>query len=305
MTWSAPEGLPALVTVAELQDAPSDRAFFFATKTALARLVVEGGDGSAKHSYALQLPAISGTYEIRYVLDRPTVILARRTIEIEPYDYALTAPDSASISSPIEIGWQGRGDDKDIITIVTPGAEEEIDNARYTGLAGNNPVSLNTPSEPGAYEIRYVTGVQRQVKATRPLEVTGVSATLDAPDSATGGSAIDIAWTGPDGWENDLISIAAPGEGFNRKRYKGVRSGRGEELNPLSLHVPESAGDYEILYVVEPGRKVIARRPISVTAISATVMAPASVKAGEALRCRVDRSRQPKRPGCHRPCRSA
>ena len=63
------------------------------------------------------------------------------------------------------------------------------------------------PVNPGTYEIRYVMQLDREVIATRLIEVTEIGATLMAPETAIAGSEIEVSWEGPD-YQNDFIAIS-------------------------------------------------------------------------------------------------
>jgi Mg-chelatase subunit ChlD len=84
-----------------------------------------------------------------------------------------------------------------------------------------------------------------------------------------------VKWTGPNN-DRDYIAIgeAAPG-GRLYLDYKYSRDG-----SPLKLAAPDKAGDYEVRYILGVGNTVIARQPITVGAVSATLTSPAQVAAG-------------------------
>jgi Ca-activated chloride channel family protein len=128
-------------------------------------------------------------------------------------------------------------------------------------------------------------GMSHVVKASRPLTVTEVTATVSGPDTAVGGSTIEVAWTGPQGFADDYIAINEPGkDGFNRDAWtKLVARGSAQPLNPASIRVPAIEGSYEIVYGIVPGRRVIARVPIQITRAKASISAPANVKVGEGI----------------------
>ena len=81
---------------------------------------------------------------------------------------------------------------------------------------------------------------------------------------------------------DDFISIVEPGaRKYNRDSVGKLVSRAGDTLNPAPIRVPAIEGDYEVVYGIQPGGRLIARRPISVTRAAASVDAPQSAKLGE------------------------
>jgi Ca-activated chloride channel family protein len=114
------------------------------------------------------------------------------------------------------------------------------------------------PTEPGTYELRYVANQDRTVLASRVIEVTAISASLVAPETAVAGSTIKVTWEGPD-YDNDFISVARPDDN-GYENYTYTREGA-----TLDLDMPEEPGTYELRYVVNQDRTVVATRTITVT----------------------------------------
>ncbi len=302
VTWSGPDQLGAQVVIAELDSGPMDKIFFFPSVKARAdherRAKGENldtdGDGDFddfdKARALLSTPPIPGRYELRYVLRRPNVILARRPIELTPREITLEVPEQVPVSTQIKISCKGPAAPGDLVTLLPKGDKRKYDNAHYSALKPDGTATLWTPAEAGEYQVRYVlasaynsnSDYQYRVKVAADITVTAVSAGLAAPDTAIGGSTISVDWEGPEGWTDDGISIVLPGaEGFNRDARASVAGYKGERIDPVEIRVPAIPGDYEVVYVVNPGKKVIARRPIRITEAMATVSAPESVKAGE------------------------
>ncbi|CAN0574379.1 unnamed protein product, partial [Laminaria digitata] len=84
-----------------------------------------------------------------------------------------------------------------------------------------------------------------------------------------------------EGWQDDFISVVAIGaEKPNRESRAKIAKGP-EALNPAAIRVPAIPGDYEVVYGIVPGNKIIARAPIQITQPTASVDAPDQVKIGE------------------------
>lgn len=286
VTWDGPDHLSAQVNIAEIESSPLDSIFFFSPGQARTRAKA-AATGPA--SWTLHTPPIPGDYELRYTLRDPPVILARRPITLTDLEYRLRAPAAAPISTPVTVHWEGKRRPKDFLTIIARDSGKTFENGRTARLRDDGTAELTTPPEPGAYEIRYVMhtaynsnlAYQHQVQASVDIAVTAVEATVQAPAVAEGGSTIEVEWTGPDGADNDFISVVAPGATKpSRDSRARLYNRAGEPQHPAPIRVPAIAGEYELVYVVDPGATIVARRPLRIEASQATLSAPATVPAG-------------------------
>jgi hypothetical protein len=106
------------------------------------------------------------------------------------------------------------------------------------------------------------------------------SASLQSAPSAEVGSKLQVHWTGPAA-QGDFVSIdavGAPDHVYGPYAYPS----RG---NPLTLLVPTTSGKYEIRYHVgASGYRVLARAPLTVTDVAATLEAASTVEVGGSLK---------------------
>jgi hypothetical protein len=189
----------------------------------------------------------------------------------------ISAPAEALVGSEVPVAWTGEANARDFITIVAPDAVEGAYEAYQ--YARKSPVTLVAPVEPGTYEIRYLgADAPYPTLARRPLTVNDTSATLLAPDSVDAGAAFDVSWTGPD-HKRDFITIVPAGtpEGQYRSGYAYTSKG-----SPLKLMAPDTAGDYELRYLTGQTISLLARTPITVTPVTASVSGPATIEARNA-----------------------
>lgn len=196
------------------------------------------------------------------------------------YQASLDAVDTAAIGSTIKVAWDAEIGENDYVTIVPPDAEAHK-YLGYTYISKGNPLELTMPLEPGAYELRYVrSGDGKQdVTATRPITITDLNVTLNAADEISAGAVLTVNWDGP-GYENDYIAITAP-DAKDTAYDKYVYTNRG---NPAEVTSPIEPGPYELRYVAHGNPvRVLARRPLSVVAVSAALTAPDEVVAGSAV----------------------
>lgn len=207
---------------------------------------------------------------------------AQKTVTI-----ALEFPVSATIrtepaakavaGTTIKVHWTGPDRRGDFIAVAAkdagPGASEGYS---YTRLG--NPAELRLPVTPGAYEIRYVLGRPYKVLASVPIEAAPAEATLAAPAEAVAGAEVEIAFTGPPANANDYVAVTRPDDAETKHMgYAYTRLG-----SPARLRMPLEPGAYELRFV-QNGRRVLARRPITITAAQAQVSAKAEAVAGEIM----------------------
>jgi hypothetical protein len=102
---------------------------------------------------------------------------------------------------------------------------------------------------------------------------------VQAPAEVQAGQQVTVRYSGPSN-ARDFITIVAKGSPEGRYGdYKYARDGR-----PVELRAPETAGDYEIRYLASASPyPTLARSPLKVTAVSATLRPPARVAAGAKL----------------------
>lgn len=186
----------------------------------------------------------------------------------------LSGPGSAAAGAAFSAAWTGPDNRGDYITIVRADSPAGA-HGSYKETKDGPSVDLTAPMEPGAYELRYVTGRSRTILARAPIEVLPVGAALDAVAEVVLGSEFPVAWTGPNN-SGDFITIVpagAPEASFGS--YTNTQKG-----SPVTLTAPPEPGDAELRYVSGQDRKVLARRPIKVTAARVTLDAPAEAVAG-------------------------
>ncbi len=303
VTWSGPDDLGAYITVNGVEDGPRDQIYFLTAQRARDTYEAEAqdklaidtnGDGvfnqDDKATQQVGGPSNSGDYEVRYVLSEPRLILAREPLKVLDSPHTLRVPGEVPAAGEFEVEWTGRMTDGDFLTIVNPGDSKAFTNGVTARLVEGQPAKLTAFAEPGDYEVRYVLAngyttypdTQYAVQESVPLRIVAVSASISAPDTAVGGSTITLQIETPgEGWENDMLSIVEPGaEKTNSDARSGLSRIRNDD-GSFSIRVPAIEGDYEIAYFLEPGSKVIARRPLTITRAEATVDAPDTIKVGE------------------------
>lgn len=222
----------------------------------------------------LRAPEEPGDYELRYIMGQSYSTLARASVSVEAVTAKLEAPPTAAAGSELAVTWTGPDNQNDFITVVAPGTAEGK-HGKYAYTRNGSPLKIRMPDEPGNYELRYVMGQSRKTLARLAITIGAVEAKLEAPPSAPAGSDLAVTWTGPDN-RGDFITVVATGTAEGKYgRYTYTRNG-----SPAKVRMPDEPGDYELRYIMAQSRKTLARLPIAIGAVNATLEAPPAVKAG-------------------------
>ena len=187
---------------------------------------------------------------------------------------SLNAPDTAATGSTVTLKAVGSGNPREFVTVVAKGAREGSYQAYVYVTPGE--LKLEMPATPGDYELRLCeANSPYKTLVMRPIKLTSASASVSAPATVAAGATFEVKWTGPNN-ERDYVTIGetTPG-GRLYLDYKYSREG-----SPVKLSAPEKPGNYEVRYILGTGDTVIARQPIQVGAVSASLSAPATVASG-------------------------
>jgi hypothetical protein len=189
----------------------------------------------------------------------------------------LDAPASVPAGSSFEVRWTGPGKPQDFVSIDAVGAPDQT-YGTYAYPSQGNPLKLKAPDEAGKYALRYHVAGDYKVIGAREIEVTEVSAAIEAPASAPVGSPVAVKWTGPN-QPQDFLSIDkkdAPDRTYGPYIYTAKGS-------PGTIAAPEEPGEYVVRYHLGSSYRVIGSAPLALTSTNATLEAPASVAAGSSL----------------------
>lgn len=190
----------------------------------------------------------------------------------------LQVAGSAEVAVRLEVRWSGPGNREDFIAIARPD-QPPGSFVQRAAVTDGNPLRLWTPTDAGAYEVRYVTGRgAREILARAPLAVTAVSASVEPAGPAAVAAWLEVKWQGP-AREGDYIAIARADQPANTN----VGFALAKDGSPAKLRAPSDAGAHEVRYVLSRGAKVLARAPVTITPVTAEVRAPATAEAGADL----------------------
>ena len=186
----------------------------------------------------------------------------------------LTAPAEVQAGTEFEVTWTGPNEQSDYVTIVKLGATQWT-NEDYFNTTSGNPQKLIAPTTAGDYEVWYVSGASKAVLFRKAIKVLPFTGSLDAPASVEANNEFEVAFTGPLG-PGDYVTIVKLGA----TQWTNEDYFNASDPSPSKLLAPVEAGAYEIWYVTGSDRVIQVRRPIAVTATSATLQAPAGVAKG-------------------------
>jgi len=239
---------------------------------------VVNGDVEARQ-VQLTLPVEPGAYELRYWNGDSRVVMSTAQIEVTPVQVSLEAPAEAQAASTVEITWQGPGARYDEVQLLAPDGDKAIDSTRVVnGDVENRRVSLVMPARPGPYILRYWNGDYREVLAERPIEVTPVEVTLDAPAQIGQALPVQVTWDGPGARYDEirLVDPLAPERAIHSMR---VRNGDFDNRQ-VTLPAPARTGGYLLHYWNGDNRVVLAERPIEVVTLPVSITAEGPAPAG-------------------------
>jgi Ca-activated chloride channel family protein len=194
----------------------------------------------------------------------------------------LSAPATVLAGATFAVTWTGPDNLGDFVALM-PGAAPEVPADKlltYAQTSGGPSLELVAPVEPGAYELRYVTGRARRVLGRAPIEVQAARVTLEAPDEVVLGAEVSVRWTGP-GHAGDYITLVAKGTPDGQyANYTETSAG-----SPLTVLAPTTTGDHELRYVAGQGPhdEVLARRAVKVVMAAVELSAPDTAPAGSTV----------------------
>jgi hypothetical protein len=221
----------------------------------------------------LVVPNEPGDYEVRLLAaDSPYKTLLAKPIKITAVNATVKAPATVAAGGEILVTWTGPNNERDYVGVGDPNGRPYLD---YKYTKTGSPLKLMVPDKPGTYEVRYFLGAGDKIIARQAFTVTGVTATLSAPAQVAAGAKFQVRWTGPNN-ERDFVTVVKAGT-VERTYQLYVYTKQGPTLE---FTAPDAPGQYEIRYATGKEYNTLARIPLTVGGVSASVTAPRQVAAG-------------------------
>ena len=256
---------------------------------------------TSRGSPAIMTAPDEGNYEVRYISAAVLSVLVASPLRVVRQIAAgLGAPAEAEAARMVAVTVDAPGAEADYLTIVAPEAPATA-LGPYMRLRGASEVALETPAEPGAYEIRQIRAADQTVLARAALTVVapavkepkaqagaGTISEDAKADSSGAGSAtqsVSTAVMSNDAPTATLMALVAvdrersfrvawTGPGAEGDRIVLAPSGgearSGAEVplpadrQPTSLTAPAEPGAYELLYIDGATGSALARRDLEV-----------------------------------------
>ena len=185
---------------------------------------------------------------------------------------SLTAPKALVAATEVEIGFSGPAEERDWIGFAPVGSHEDAFLGWAWVKSGTRTVKVMVPSEPGPYELRYVSGRRKPpVLARLQVTVTPAEAVVTAPKAVMAGSRVEIRARGP-GEARHWIGFAPKGSGPHE--YRDYARPDASGTTTVTLTAPAVAGEYEVRYVLNEREKIAAAQPITVLPAKARLLDP-------------------------------
>ncbi|MEM6940585.1 MAG: VWA domain-containing protein [Pseudomonadota bacterium] len=239
-----------------------------------ARALAEGAYTATAYSVADEVTA-----EVSFIAIDGAATTVEVVFEERLPTATLTAPATAAAGDTIQIGWKGPAEKNDFVAVRAPESTGYHRFINTTKVTAEPVVSLQMPSAPGDYVLEYVSNNDRTALVEVAITVEPVAAAVIAPQTANAGETIDVGWKGP-AYRNDFVAVRAPdATGYHRF----INTTRIKDANPLKLQMPTEPGTYVIEYVESQDRTALASMEITVAAVTARVISPATAAAGESI----------------------
>jgi Ca-activated chloride channel family protein len=219
-------------------------------------------------------PVDPGEVEVRYISGSDHAVRARAAVKVLGVEVTLDAPAEAIAGSEVKVVWKGPANDGDYLAIMPASTGEEFE-AKYCPVEKSRPALVIAPMQPGAAEVRYMSGQRGRVLGRRPITITAAKIELSAPEEVVAGSTVDVSWKGPNN-ANDYVTIVPKAAPDSTRGAFGFTGG----VTKFPIAAPAEPGDCEIRYVSGQGGAVLGRRALRTVAAEATLTAPGEVMSG-------------------------
>jgi Ca-activated chloride channel family protein len=208
-------------------------------------------------SVEVRAPAEPGTYELRYVLNESERILVQQTIEVVEVEATVSGADRVMAGDIYPFEASGPVDERHWIGFAPAGsgAASYRDFARPTGQQSAG--VLSAPTQPGAYELRYVLNESERVIASKPVTVDAPIASLEFPATITAGDKLTIQFSGPRGKGTAIGFVHR-----NTKKWGDYEGNLAHANGTVVVSAPAEPGEYDIAYEFDNG--ILLRKPVTV-----------------------------------------
>ena len=207
---------------------------------------VSAGTNGAYNPFALQLPAETGEYELKF-LSLAAEELASRPIRVTEAEISIDAPETALIASEVIATLKAPPAQDGRIGLYKTGQSQPFSYSRIsTDTAGfYKPVHLRTPSVPGDYVLEFRT-LRNELVSSRPLQVKPADITLEVPARAPIATNIRAMLQAPPGIDG-RIHLHPAGQNQALATHR-ISADAQLGYKPVMFQLPALPGDYEVRF---------------------------------------------------------
>ncbi|MPY73800.1 MAG: VWA domain-containing protein [Alphaproteobacteria bacterium] len=198
-------------------------------------------------------------------------IIALAVSPVAAEEPQISIPKSVEAGANFAVGFESGLEKGDEVTIGTAAGEPIAQAPRAYPTTDSPSVEIAAPVDPGDYTVVIIRG--SKPIATRPITVTGASASLRAPAKAVLREQIAVEYEGPANPGDHVTFVKLDGTPilYAQRAYPN-----GKQKGTLEMIAPEKPGRYKVAYFT--GVKPLASVPLEVTGASASVSAPKLVR---------------------------
>jgi len=157
VTWEGPDGTGDYISVDSVGAAEKVYGAYTYTRTG--------------NPLSVRIPDQPGPYVLRYHMGQSDAVIGSAEINVLANTATVSAAASVEGGTEFPVEWTGPSNPVDFVTIVPVGADRR-EHLHYAYTRDGTPVVLKAPLDPGAYELRYMTGGSLQILASASIEVT-------------------------------------------------------------------------------------------------------------------------------------
>lgn len=211
-----------------------------------------GSDGNAYLTYRyvkagqatkLKMPEQEGDFEIRYISGQKKEIWASSKITLSLAEVKISIPDTALAGSKVDVDWTGPANPSDYISVAETGSDSN-QYLSYQYVKAGKSVTARMPDSPGTYEVRYISGQQKNAWATAKIEVTARQEVLTLPEKIKAGEKFSVNWNDP-GNSGEYLGVYQIDAGV--KDYESYHYT--DRKTKTNVQAPAKPGKYELRYI--------------------------------------------------------
>lgn len=221
----------------------------------------------------IRAPDKPGVYQLRYQAGSGRTIWYSQKLKVTEPDVEIPSIDDQVAGSHLKIKITGPRNKGDYITVAKIGSKPN--QYLYYEYFYNESAEINIkmPENPGEYEVRYISGFQKQIWDSKKVTVKAPDVSVKATGEALVGSYVKVEWQGPSN-KNDFLSVAEVGSEGKKYLYYDYLN----DTKESNLVMPNEPGDYEIRYISGGKKYIWASQKIKIIPWDITLNAPDKVK---------------------------